>query len=98
MPPDPDPVARSGPPTGRRGDASAPRRLDEHQLPPVQQLCDRAGLLALRVRVANRVVQGLDVDAWDLHDVPGVPVFSVPISSARERGAMRSQVFAESVL
>jgi hypothetical protein len=57
------------PPPGRRGDASAPRRLDEHQLPPVQHLRDGAGLLDLRVRVADRVVQGLDVDTWDLHDV-----------------------------
>jgi citronellol/citronellal dehydrogenase len=43
-------------------------------------------------------VQGLDVDAWDLHDVPGVPVFSVGLSSARRAMTMRSQVFADSVL
>src|SRR3954451_15656237 len=91
-------VARLGPPTGRRADASAPRRLDQNQLPPVQHLRDGASLLDLRVRVANRVVQGLDVDAWDLHDVPGVPVFSVDVSSARTSGTMRSQLFADSVL
>src|SRR4051794_28502481 len=47
--------------------ASALRRLDEHELAPVEHLRDRAGLLDLRVRVANRVMQGLDVDARDLH-------------------------------
>src|SRR3954468_9540498 len=52
---------------GATASASALRRLDEYQLPPVQHLRDRAGLLDLRVRVANRVMQGLDVDARDLH-------------------------------
>src|SRR4051794_29286451 len=46
---------------------SALRRLDEHQLPPVQHLGDRTGLLDLRVRVPHRVMQGLDVDAGNLH-------------------------------
>src|SRR4051794_19189966 len=64
--------SRAPPPTGLRGDVSAPRRLDENQLPAVQHLRDRTSLLDLCVRVANRVVQGLDMDAWDLHDVPGV--------------------------
>ena len=68
--------SRAPPPTGLRGDVSAPRRLDENQLPSVQHLRDRTSLLDLCVRVANRVVQGLDVDAWDLHDVPGVFPFS----------------------
>jgi len=68
--------SRAPPPTGLRGDVSAPRRLDENQLPPVQHLRDRTSLLDLCVRVANRVVQGLDVDAWDLHDVPDVFPFS----------------------
>ena len=97
LPPDPDP-SRAPPPTGLRGDVSAPRRLDENQLAAVQHLRDRARLLDLRVRVANRVVQGLDVDAWDLHDVPVCPVFSVDLSSASRVGAMRSEVFARSVL
>src|SRR5918998_2181541 len=42
-PPDPDP-RREPAPTGRRAAPSAPRRLDENQLPPVQHLGDGAGL------------------------------------------------------
>src|SRR5215208_970103 len=98
LPPDPDPLTRASPPTGARGDQSAPRRLDEHQLPPVQHLSDGAGLLDLRVRVANRVVQGLDMDAWDLHDAPGDSRFLCVQASASQPGVMRSDVFAESVL
>src|SRR3954447_20552392 len=57
------PASQAGAPAS----ASALRRLDEHELAPVEHLRDRAGLLDLRVRVANRVMQGLDVDARDLH-------------------------------
>src|SRR5215218_9102601 len=103
LPPDPDPLTRASPPTGARGDQSAPRRLDEHQLPPVQQLRDGAGLLDLRVRVADRVMQGLDVDAWDLHDEKSIPCLRVHISSSARsfrsyNPAMRSEVFAEGLL
>jgi len=45
----------------------------QHQLPPLQHLGQRAGLLDLRVGVPSRVVQGLDVDAWDLHDSSLMP-------------------------
>src|SRR5262245_62554971 len=38
------------------------------------------------------------MDAWDLHDVPGVPAFWVDLSSATRVGTMRSQVFAGSLL
>src|SRR5206468_2010983 len=57
------------PPPPREASPSwlALRRLDEHQLPPVEHLRDRTRLLDLRVRVAHRVMQGLDVDAGNLH-------------------------------
>src|SRR5215213_9649557 len=44
------------------------RRLDEHELAAVQERGERARLLDLRVRVASRVVQRLDVDTWDQHE------------------------------
>ena len=61
-------------------------RLDENQLPAVQHLRDRTSLLDLRIRVPNRVMQGLDMDARNLHDVviPRIPhrhSRAAPISS-----------------
>src|SRR3954454_21288536 len=47
--------------------ALAARRLREDQLAAAQRGGDLAGLLDLRVRVADRVLDGLDVDAWDAH-------------------------------
>src|SRR5215217_3164807 len=49
------------------------RRLDEHELAAVQERGERASLLDLRVRVASRIMQRLDVDTRDQHDrvVPG---------------------------
>ena len=47
--------------------ALASRRLDENELPAVQQRGERARLLDLRVRVSSRIVQRLDVNARDLH-------------------------------
>src|SRR3954447_24240495 len=49
------------------GSPLALRRLDEDELPAVEQLRDRAGLLDLAGRVADGVVKGLDVHAGDLH-------------------------------
>src|SRR3954451_6772933 len=74
-----------------RGARSALWRLDQDQLPPVQHLRDGAGLLDLRVRVANRVMQGLDVHPWDLHGplIPrsGVRLPSIPANRTRGRAA-----------
>src|SRR5215210_7583209 len=64
----------SSAPTSSRADRLlVARRLDEHELAAVQERGERARLLDLRVRVASRVVQRLDVDSWDQHDqvVPG---------------------------
>src|SRR4051794_14116309 len=86
-------------PPGRRSTGSAPGRLDENQLPPVHQLCDGAGLLDLRVRVANRVVQGLDVDAWDLHDAAVIPRASIHHALVFDRMITSdSRVFAPDLL
>src|SRR3954468_5185363 len=74
------PASQAGAPAS----ASALRRLDEHELAPVEHLRDRTGLLDLRVRVANRVMQGLDVDARDLHAgiFPRLPVLSTRVRRA----------------
>src|SRR5687767_4216010 len=63
-------TGRRPPPPMEGGDGvrSALRRLDEHQLPPVQHLGDRTSLLDLPIRVPNGVMQGLDMDARNLHD------------------------------
>ena len=45
----------------------APRSLGQDQLAAAQGGSDLAGLLDLRVRVADRVVDGLDVYPWDAH-------------------------------
>ena len=52
-------------PPGRR--PLAPRSFREDQLAAAQRGGDLAGLLDLRVRVADRVVDRLDVDPWNAH-------------------------------